>query len=169
MVGFKYRRSAGVGVSSRRGGILSSVNGTRGSSVMIDLVKKSSGRMVGAARLEMLFAAERRARREAVRLDLNADLGLGDGVSSFLSFASGLVKTRKSSSSTSIGSESGWSVTISKGGEFAGLLSCFLVGVTRRRPRKEGVRGKPEDSEASPLEESISEGVESEDMVVLDT
>lgn len=143
----------------------SSVNGTLGSSVIIERVRKSSGRIVGAAKFESAVAADLRARSDAVRLDLNADLGFGVGVSSSLFSGSGLVKARKSSSSTSMGSDSGWSVTISRGGELAG--SCLRADdVTRRRARKEGVSGKPGDGEASPEELSMSEGVESEDMVV---
>jgi len=74
VVGLRYLRKAGVGVSSRRGGIRSSVNGTLGSMVIIDRVKKSSGVIIGAVRLEIDFAADRRAFRDAVKFDLNADL-----------------------------------------------------------------------------------------------
>jgi len=73
VVGFKYRRRAGVGVSSNLGGIRSSVNGTRGSIEMIDRVRKSSGVIIGAVRLESDFAADRSAFNEAVKFDLNAD------------------------------------------------------------------------------------------------
>lgn len=78
VVGFRYRRRAGVGVSSSRGGIRSSVNGTRGSIEMIDRVKKSSGVTIGVVRAEKDRAADLRAFNEAVRFDLKADLRLGD-------------------------------------------------------------------------------------------
>ena len=168
VVGFKYLLNAGVGVSSRRGGILSSVKGTRGSSVMIERVRKSSDLIVGAARLLSAVAADLSARSDAVRFDLNADfLGLGVGgedSSSLFSVSELLLKTRKSNSSTSIisDSESGWSVTISSGGELADsrMRSCFLFGVTRRLARNEGVGGKfPGDGLASPQELSMRDGV----------
>lgn len=73
VVGFKYRRRAAVGVSSRRGGIRSSVNGTGGSIAIIDLVRKSSGVIMGAVSDEIDLAAERKARKDAVKFDLNAD------------------------------------------------------------------------------------------------
>lgn len=173
VVGFRYLLNAGVAtpspISSSLGGILSSVNGTRGSSVMIERVRKSSGRIVGAARLLSAVAADLSARSDAVRFDLNADFlgfGVGGEDSSSLFCVSEVPKTRKSNSSISIvsDSESGWSVTISSGGELAGsrTRSCFLFGVTRRcwRARKEGVSGKfPGDGLASPEELSMREGV----------
>ena len=41
---------------------------------MIDLVRKSSGVIIGVVRFENDLAADLNARREAVRLDLKADL-----------------------------------------------------------------------------------------------
>lgn len=73
VVGFKYRLNAAVGVSSRRGGMRSSVKGTCGSMERIDLVRKSSGVIGGGARLERDRAADLMARKDAVRFDLNAD------------------------------------------------------------------------------------------------
>lgn len=80
VVGLRYRRNAGVGVSSNLGGIRSSVNGTRGSIVMIDLVRKSSGVIIGVVMLDIDRAAARSAFNEAVKFDLNADLRRGCGV-----------------------------------------------------------------------------------------
>lgn len=105
VVGFRYRRSAGVGVSSRRGGMRSSVKGTAGSMEMIDLVRKSSGVIIGVVMLDSDFAAYRSALREAVRFDLKADLRGGAATSMNESCSSsrvGWLKTRKSNSSTSI-------------------------------------------------------------------
>lgn len=47
--------------------------GTFGSIVRIDRVRKSSGGMDGKLMLEKDLAAERKARKEAVKFDLNAD------------------------------------------------------------------------------------------------
>ena len=100
VVGFRYRRRAGVGISSSRGGIRSSVNGTCGSIEIIDLVRKSSGVTMGAVRVENDLAADANTRKEAVRLDLKADLrGLSTSISSS---CSGFVKALKSSSSNSM-------------------------------------------------------------------
>lgn len=88
VVGLRYRRSAGVGVSSSRGGIRSSVKGTCGSIEIIDLVRKSSGVIIGVVRAENDFAADRKARNEAVRFDLKADRRRG-WVSAVLDVKSG--------------------------------------------------------------------------------
>lgn len=58
---------------SRRGGIRSSVKGTFGSMAIIDLVRKSSGVIMGAVMFEMDFAADLNARKDAVKFDLKAD------------------------------------------------------------------------------------------------
>jgi hypothetical protein len=47
---------------------------------IIDLVRKSSGVIIGVVRLEKVFAAYLKARRDAVRFDLKADLGRGVSV-----------------------------------------------------------------------------------------
>lgn len=65
---------ASLGSSSKTGGRLSSVNGTLGSIVSIDLVSKSSGGMEEAVNEDKDRAAERNARSDAVRFDLKADL-----------------------------------------------------------------------------------------------
>ncbi len=61
-------------MSSKRGGIRSSVNGTWGSIDMMDIVRKSSGMMSGDVMLEIDLAAYLRALRDAVRFDLNVNL-----------------------------------------------------------------------------------------------
>jgi hypothetical protein len=72
-------------VSSSRGGIRSSVNGTRGSIKIMDLVRKSSGVIIGVTRVENDLAADLRALKEAVKFDLKADLRLGDSLIIILS------------------------------------------------------------------------------------
>lgn len=83
---------------------------------MIDLVRKSSGVINGVVRLEKDFAADLKARNDAVRFDLNADFRRGASISmpptgnSSSCFSDGLWKTLKSSSSTSISrAAKGWS------------------------------------------------------------
>ena len=104
VVGLRYLRRAGVGVSSSRGGIRSSVKGTFGSIEIIDLVRKSSGVIIGAVRLDSDLAADRNALSEEVRLDLKADLRRGASMTIWASFSPlrGVWNTLKSSSSTSI-------------------------------------------------------------------
>lgn len=51
----------------------SSVKGTFGSIAIIDLVRKSSGAIIGAVMFDIDFAADFNARSEAVKFDLNAD------------------------------------------------------------------------------------------------
>ena len=105
VVGLRYRRRAGVGVSSSSGGIRSSVNGTCGSIEMIDRVRKSSGVIIGGERLENDLAADLNAFNEAVKLDLKADLRLrvSSSMLAFLpSLSRGFSKALKSSSSMSI-------------------------------------------------------------------
>lgn len=48
---------------------------------MIDLVRKSSGVIIGVVSDENDFAADLRARSDAVRFDLNADLRVGGVIS----------------------------------------------------------------------------------------
>ena len=48
---------------------------------MIDLVRKSSGVIIGVVRFENDLAAYLRARRDAVKFDLKADLRRGDSIS----------------------------------------------------------------------------------------
>lgn len=83
--GFRYLRRAGEGGSSDGGGRLSSVNS--GAKEKIERVRKSSGLLVGvvAARLDTVWAADLRARSEAVRFERRDEVRLfwvgriGDG------------------------------------------------------------------------------------------
>jgi hypothetical protein len=97
----------------------SSVNGTRGSIDIIDLVRKSSGVIIGGLRDESDLAADRKAFKEAVRFDLNADLCLIGSNSvgrSFTLSSDGLWNTRKSKSSMSMSAnDNGSSATDSPG------------------------------------------------------
>ena len=113
VVGLRYRRRAGVGVSSSRGGMRSSVNGTCGSIEIIDRVRKSSGVIMGIVRPEIDLAAMLKALSEDVKLDLKADLRLGSSrwlLAFFPVDTCGLSKALKSSSSMSISrADKGWS------------------------------------------------------------
>lgn len=102
--GLRYRRRAADGSSSKTGGRFSSVYGTLGSMVRMDRVRKSSGGIDARVREEKDLAAERMARRDAVKLDLNADLrGNREKVPSRFALvpSAGDSKTLKSSSSMS--------------------------------------------------------------------
>ena len=79
MVGFKYLRNEGVGISSNIGGIRSSLNGTRGSKDGTDFWRSSSSVIIGVLMLEMLFAADRKAFKDSVRFDLRTDRRGGIG------------------------------------------------------------------------------------------
>lgn len=69
MIGFKYRRKAGDGVSFMGGGLRSSV--IFGVMVKNERLRKSSGWTEGDAKVETVCAADLIARSEAVRFDLN--------------------------------------------------------------------------------------------------
>lgn len=166
-MGLRYRRSAGVGASTRRGGILSSVNGTFGSIDMMDLVRKSSGVIIGVVRLENDFAADLKARSDAVKFDLNADLRRGGStpvVSCWsLGKSDGLWKTLKSSSSTST-SDKGWSCRVSSPANVGWYL---LVGKDLL-PLELGVIIELGGVDASLREASSKDGTDSLDVVLLD-
>jgi hypothetical protein len=69
------------------------VNGTCGSIEMIDRVRKSSGSIIGGARLDNDHAADLKAFNDDVKLDLKADLrrGASSWISGlFSSFSCGL-------------------------------------------------------------------------------
>lgn len=101
-VGFRYLRTAADGSSSKVGGMRSSVKGTCGSIVRIDLVRKSSAGIEGMFMVEKERAAFRSARRLAVRFDLKADLNGPNILGPFFSSPSGEASnTVKSSSSNS--------------------------------------------------------------------
>ena len=154
-------------MSSSRGGMRSSVKGTCGSIEMIDLVRKSSGVIIGVVRAENDFAADRKARNETVRFDLKADLrGGSTRILEFsCSLGCGLSKTLKSSSSMSIsGTDNGWSSTaFSTGGE----ESVRRVGKDRL-PLGLGVTRELRDGEASLTDSLSNDGIDSHDTVLVD-
>ena len=158
-----------MGVSSKRGGMRSSVNGTRGSMEIIDRVRKSSGSIIGAVKLENDFAADRNAFNEAVKFDLKADLRRGDSSSttegvmiSSVDLSMVLWKTRKSNSSKSISDEDkGWS---SEGDD----IDCSLRGKVGLRFLGLGVIIELYEGEASLRESPSSEGIDSLDIVLVD-
>lgn len=171
VVGFKYLRRAGVGVSSSSGGMRSSVNGTRGSIEMIERVRKSSGVIIGAVRLEKDLAAERSAFRDAVRFDLNADLRTGSPRS--IVFGCDVIprlfcdrsNTRKSSSSISIsGEDNGWSSAVNPDCED---IDCSLLDGMDLLPLG-GVIIDPKVGEASLMESPSKDGIDSLESVLVD-
>ena len=147
----------------------SSVKGTCGSIEIIDLVRKSSGVIIGVVIDENDLAADRKARNEAVRFDLKADLRGGESISILgvsCSLDWGLWKTLKSSSSMSIsGADNGWSSTaLSTGGE----ENIRRVG-EERLPLELGVTRELRDGEASLTDSSSNDGMDSHDTVLVDT
>lgn len=69
---------------------------------IIDLVRKSSGVIIGAVMFEMDFAADLNARRDAVKFDLKADFWRSVGISpSFWRSLFSFPNTRKSISQES--------------------------------------------------------------------
>jgi hypothetical protein len=172
VVGFRYRRNAGVGVSSSRGGMRSSVKGTCGSIVIMDLVRKSSGVIRGVVSDENDFAAERKARSEAVKFDLKADFrGMGIASVDILDLLSGwscgFWKTRKSNSSMLIaGDNNGWSSRLASVTGSEGVRTLFHGDDLR--PREPGVTRELRDGEASLMHSSSSDGIDSLDTVLAD-
>lgn len=75
-IGFRYRLNAGEGGRSVGTGRRSSVNS--GEKEKRDRVKKSSDWTDGLAKLETVWAADLRARKEAVRLDLKVNPSFGN-------------------------------------------------------------------------------------------
>lgn len=111
---------ASLGSSSNTGGRRSSVKGTRGSMVRIDRVRRSSAGTEDAVNDDSDRAADRNARRDAVRFDLKAVLSGRNTVSDSLSAATGDGgKTSNSTSSISGFTHKGCS-SFSPGGEDTG-------------------------------------------------
>ena len=171
VVGFRYRRRAGVGVSSSLGGIRSSANGTGGSIDTIDRVRKSSGMIIGLVRLENDLAANLRAFKEAVKLDLNADFRLGISSSTSVSWPSlscAFSKTLKSNSSKSISDpdlDRGWScAALSPGGD----ESENNLRVGKDLLPRDGVMSELRDSDDPLIELLSKDGIDSLDMVLVD-
>jgi hypothetical protein len=170
VVGLRYRRRAGVGTSSRFGGLRSSVNGTGGSIDIIDLVRKSSGVIIGALRAESDMAADFKAFKEAVKFDLKKTdfRRVGSKSSTAVSSCSwnfgDLSKTLKSSSSKSKADlESGWSSTELPSGDDR---ECSLRAGPGLLPRGEGLVREFRESEDPLIEPSSKDGIESQDVVL---
>lgn len=146
----------------------SSVNGTCGSMAMIDLVRKSSGVIMGVVRDEKDLAAALTAFNEAVKFDLNANFRCGNPTSTaFLlsCFSCGLSKTLKSNSSKPRPAvDNGSSNTGSPGGDINGIrrLRGDLL------PREVGVTSELQEIEDSLKELSSREGMDSLDIVLED-
>src|SRR5436305_1365793 len=115
--GLRYRRRAGVGVSSSGNGRLSSVY--CGVIESMDRVRKSSA-LTGAVKLENERAADLRTRNDAVRLDFREDFDRAELTVSFPEFLSssnfesvtGIIRSSRLSTSV----WSGWSCPHSSGG-----------------------------------------------------
>lgn len=156
-----------MGASSNLGGIRSSVNGTRGSIDMIDIVRKSSGIIIGAVIFEIDLAADLRALRDAVRFDLNVNLRtVDDGSTSVLSSSlftvcSNVVESRSSTSNSE--PDKGCSGVVSPGGD--GKDCNLLVGIALF-PLEPGVAGEPKDKESPQSDPSSRDGTDSVDIVL---
>jgi hypothetical protein len=130
-------------------------------------VRKSSGVIIGAVRLENDRAADLKAFNEDVKLDLKADwrLGASNSISGFFSsFSCGRWKTLKSSSSTSMsGTDNGWSSDpLSLGGD---ETCCSRRTGNDLLPRELGVM---REGDASLMDSSSNEGMDSLDMVLVE-
>ena len=149
----------------------SSVNGTCGSIEIIDLVRKSSGVIIGDVRLENDFAADLKAFKEDVKLDLKADLSLGasNSISGFLSWLPlGRWKTLKSSSSRMrSGADNGWSSDpLSLDGDES---DCSLRTGNGLFPRELGVNKELREGDTSLIDSSSNEGMDSLDIVLVES
>lgn len=139
---------ASLGSSSNTGGRRSSVKGTRGSMVRMDRVSKSSAGTEDAVNDDSDRAADRNARRDAVKLDLNAVLSGRNTVSGCLSASTGDgAKTSNSTSSISGLTHRGCS-SFSPGGEDTG--SKDLLGWRNLLPL--GVTGLSTEGSVVPKE-----------------
>lgn len=140
LAGFRYRRIASLGSSSNTGGLRSSVNGTLGSIVSIDLVRKSSDGIEGVVNVDSVRAAERNARSDAVKFDLKTDLnGVGTCVCLSAGRAGLAPKSRASFSEDSFdngssGCSPGGAVTGSS--DRRGERSLPPLGVTGESPER---------------------------------
>jgi hypothetical protein len=147
------------------------VNGTRGSIEIIDLVRKSSGVIIGAVRDEIDLAADLKAFSEAVRLDLKADFRFGvsrPGGGLFSSFGGGFSNTLKSKSSKSSSApaiDNGSSASGSPGGDNNG---CSLRLGNDLRPRDPGVMTELNEGEDPSIDSLSRDGMDSLDIVLED-
>lgn len=147
------------------------MNGTCGSIEIIDLVRKSSGVIIGVVRLENDLAADLNAFNEDVKLDLKADLSLGgsNSISGFFSsLPCGRWKTLKSSSSRSMsGADNGWSSDpLSLDGDES---DCNLRTGNDLFPLELGVTKELREGDTSLTESSSNEGMDSLDIVLVES
>jgi hypothetical protein len=136
--------------------------------VKMDLVRKSSGGIDEKFRLEKERAAWRKARSEAVKFDLKADLsGVKGSREIFLPGTSSLPpKTLKSSSSSSFsGEDRGW-LSCSPGGEETGSRER-RVGWRFRLLG--GVCGDSNEESVSVVNELLSDGMDSIEIVLFES
>lgn len=147
----------------------SSVKGTRGSIDIIDLVRKSSGVIIGVVRDENDLAADLKAFKEAVKFDLNADFllgGSGPAGRLLCSFAGGSSKTLKSSSSKSKPATDNGSMA--SGSPVGDRSGCNLLLGYDLLPRELGVMTELKEGEDSSMDASSREGIDSLDIVLED-
>jgi len=173
VIGLRYRLNSGVGMSKSIGGILSSVNGILGS-LIIERCRKSSGMTGGAVKLAIDRADERAAiliaRRDAVIFDLNplwriintSDVSLQ--VSAMEAFSEDL---KVKSSISSSGLDSGWSEALSPA-EIEAKDSQLRVGVDFRPLRLGVAKDDRKEREAPPGDASSNDGIDSDDIVLID-
>lgn len=172
VIGFRYRRSSGVGTSNSTGGILSSVNGIFGS-VMIERCRKSSGMIGGPVKLDSDRADERAAiliaRIDAVIFDLNplfginsiSDVSLQVSANEEIEAASEDLKGKSSTSGS--GLDRGW---FRSSAAIEAKDSQLRVGIDLR-PLKLGVASEDRnEGEVSPGDAGSNEGMDSDDMVL---
>lgn len=141
----------------------SSVNGTCGSMVRIERVRKSSAGIEGIFMVEKDLAALRSARRLAVKFDLNADLNGPNILGSFLSSTGEASKTVKSKFSESVSHRYSGCSSCSPGGEDTGVRD-FLVGRSLR-PLGALYGVSPGDSIPPVENESVRDGTDSQETV----
>lgn len=150
---------ASLGSSSSTGGLLSSVNGTLGSIVSIDLVRRSSGGIEEVVNVDRDRAAERNARSDAVKFDLKTVL---NGIATCVCLSAVIVGlTLKSIESFSRDTFDNGSSGCSPGGVVTG--SRERRGERNLPPR--GVIGKSADGITLGDIESPSDGKLSKDPV----
>jgi len=173
VIGLRYRRSSGVGTSSSKGGILSSVNGILGS-VMMERWRKSSAIIGGPVKFDRDRADERaaifRARSDAVIFDLNpffgrnsmSDVSLQLSPNDEIEAVSGDLNVKSSTSGS--GLDRGWFRAFSSAA-IEVKDSQLRVGVDFR-PLRLGVASDDRNEKETPPGDAPSkEGIDSDDMV----
>lgn len=133
----------------------------------IDRVRKSSAGIEGRFMDEKERAALRRARKLAVKLDLNADLNGRKGtiISAVATLSGGDSKTLKSNSSTSADGRDNGCSSRSPGGEDTGVRDLFVGRDFRPRTERRGVST---DCMGSVTNESVSDGRDSNETALVE-